>query len=411
MSGSSLRTPAAGNGRLPAGRPEQPARAALCLRFGQAPSGTVQPHHRRVARALMQEAALAQGGTVAETPGGDLLLSDSDAADAARLRHTLDRLLAVVAPGLVELWPLPDGAPRVAEALALAARARATPAPEPAEGLPALGRLLAELPLERVVRRQTLLRLAPGATPRAAFLRLGVSLPAVAGQVGPLAEDPDLLRHAAEVLAGRLLRSLSEPAARRDLLGGPPPAPLLIELPAAVLPGALIPAGTPSPQEEPLLVALVPAATAAEPEALRSLRAGLRAQGWGLALGGIGAAALALMAPAGLAVDWIELAWSPALPERGAAAALRALDPARLLLAGCDGPEAMDWGLAAGIARFGGRHVDAVLAATRIAACPEAAQCTQRQCEERAAAAGAGGRAGCRNPALLATGLPRPGAP
>lgn len=47
-----------------------------------------------------------------------------------------------------------------------------------------------------------------------------------------------------------------------------------------------------------------------------------------------------------------------------------------------------------------------MLAAARLVACPQAAGCTLRQCMERAAAVGFGGRTGCGNHALLDAGVP-----
>ena len=58
---------------------------------------------------------------------------------------------------------------------------------------------------------------------------------------------------------------------------------------------------------------------------------------------------------------------------------------------------ALRWGLAHGIRRFQGRHVDAMLGASRIVSCGQAEACTLRQCIERAGAAGRVGRAGCVN--------------
>jgi hypothetical protein len=47
---------------------------------------------------------------------------------------------------------------------------------------------------------------------------------------------------------------------------------------------------------------------------------------------------------------------------------------------------ALRWGMAQGLRRFQGRHVDAILAAGRILACPQATGCTVRQCMDRGAA-------------------------
>jgi hypothetical protein len=150
-------------------------------------------------------------------------------------------------------------------------------------------------------------------------------------------------------------------------------------------------------------------ALAAELGPLAGTRAALAQAGWGLALAGLDVAALRLVPPAGLAAD-LRLRWSPAMTDRAVATALRGTSPARLVLTGCDGPEAMDWGRSQGLTHFAGPHVEALLAAARLAACPEAKGCTHAACAERAAAAGPALRAACCNPGLLARLLPQPAA-
>jgi hypothetical protein len=173
--------------------------------------------------------------------------------------------------------------------------------------------------------------------------------------------------------------------------------PVLFDLPAGALRGGsldeLIPKGAAAADaalEAPPWIAVAPLAAMAAAAASTSERGGLTAlreaargaAGCGLALNGLTAEALGLLAPEALAsANWLVLHWSPRLADgRAAAAALRRIDPARLVLDGCDGVEALEWGLGLGIARFGGPQVEAVLAALRRHACPAAARCSLAEC-------------------------------
>ena len=115
-----------------------------------------------------------------------------------------------------------------------------------------------------------------------------------------------------------------------------------------------------------------------------------------------------LTVPAALAPDLVKLDWHPTVPEgaRTLDEAVAALGPDRVVLARAETEAALAWGLARGIRRFQGRHVDAMLAAQRIGACSYGRGCTLRQCNERATATGPGGQAGCLNPALLDAAAP-----
>jgi hypothetical protein len=369
-----------------------PGRAALRL---PAPAGEAR---RRVALALLAEAGRSRGGLVLESAAGDWLLTEADAAAAARAAATLERLLgAGAAP---ESLALP-GADAVL--LDLPAPVPATahpPSPAPAAGIDALADAA---PLPALLRRDPVLHIAPGQPRRLALLGLRLPPAALAPHLGPAAADPDLARHAADRLRARLPGLLAAPEGRAALLGQAAAVPLLLDLPAALLPDP-----PPAPGEAPHAPALIAALDVAEALAdpLLARRAALRHAGWGLAVRGLDAAALALLAPEALPADLLLLGWSPALVGRGPAAALRRTDPARLVLEGCDGPEALEWGLAAGIARFAGPWIAALAAATRMAACRHAAGCSRLHCAARAAAATPAARAGCADPALLGAVLP-----
>jgi hypothetical protein len=211
-------------------------------------------------------------------------------------------------------------------------------------------------PFGAVLERQAILRLAPGRAPRLAAERLAVSRRAVAARLG-LADDEDdeLLRHAADEVAERVVRHApheggTEPS---PFAGLPPRVPVLVPLPLRALAVAA---------PRPGLIGVLPLAAAAEAGAgLGARRAELAALGWRLAVDGLDAAALGLLAPEALAADLLLLHWSPGLPALEAA--LRGVDRSALVLTGCDAPEAVAWGRGAGLALFSGPAADALLAA------------------------------------------------
>ncbi len=360
----------------------------VALRLAGVPATS---HRRRVLKVLLQDAAQTGGGQVFETTGGEMLLLGTQASAAARATIALGQL-AGTAPLTLETWPLPQEAARllawVEAAILLPASGPAAPAP----GITGLDALLAGLPPELVLRRRCILRL--GSEMALPGRLLEFSPAALAAELGALAGDADLLRHAEDTLLRRLLPRLGAPGPLR------PQGTLLLPLPLDLIPG---------PAPRPGLVGVLPLPAAADPDALEERRSAMAEQGWGLAIGGLGAAALRLVAADAIPADWLLLQWSPALA---------ALDPAlapatlrRCLLLGCDGPEALAWGQSRGISRFVGPHVDTVLAAARLAGCREAAACSQRQCGERGAATASAARTACRNQALLDATLPLPRAP
>ncbi|MBR0650244.1 hypothetical protein GXW78_11270 [Roseomonas terrae] len=361
------------------------------------------PAQRRVIVALMEEAARPRGAAVLETAQGELLLTDAEPADGARLAALLVRLLGTEPERLA----LPEAVAPLLALPGLAPAGTAITAPPAATGIEAM---TAALPLAALLRRHGVLHLAAGQPRRLAFLQLVLPDAALAPHLGAAAADPDLLRHAGDRLRGRLLTELAEPARRDALLGAIPAVPLLIDLPYALLP-SLPPAAAAAGEDGVPLPALVATLSAAEAmtEGLARRRAALRHAGWGLAVRGLDAASLALLAPEALPVDLLLLHWSPDLAGRAAVAGLRRVDAARLILTGCDGA-AIEWGMAMGVARFAGPAIDALLAAQRMAACDHAGTCTRSACATRGQAAAPAGRAGCFALPLLSALLPREGA-
>ncbi|WP_205083302.1 hypothetical protein, partial [Paracraurococcus ruber] len=188
------------------------------------------------------------------------------------------------------VWPLPQ-----AEAAVLAWASAAVPAPAAAAPVAALlGSLHAALDglaAEAVLRADAILSPAGEAQGR----RLRLSRSSIAGALGALAADPDLLAHAEERLAARLLPGLAAWAVTQDRLR-------LVPVPRDRLPPAT---------DRPGAFAVLPLAAAAGD--LGPLRSRLAGRGWGLALRGLDAATLGLLDPAGLEADLLLVRWSDGL--------------------------------------------------------------------------------------------------
>lgn len=381
-----------------------PGHAALRVRVTTGPDAAP-----RLVRHLLDQAAGGQG--VHALGPADFLLAEAPAQAAREVRGAIATLLPGPAMPEFTQWALPeDGTALLALAEEAAAQHAAPPPAAPA--LRGLDALADQVPLGAVVRRNPVLLLrAPGEV-RTGPLRLGLRQEALRQALGPPGADPDLLRHARDRIAQRMIAALTTEAARRDLLGTAGRRQLIVELPQSALPvrsaGLDEAAEAPPPAAPPSLFAALPPTVAADPDLLARWRVALEAHGWGLALRGVTAALLGAVAAEALAADLLLLRWSPALAGRGPAAALRRLDPARLLLLGADEEEAIGWGLGQGIRQFGGAHPELILAAARMAACPARARCTRRQCIQRAAATTDGGRDGCTERELLAAVLPAP---
>lgn len=218
---------------------------------------------------------------------------------------------------------------------------------------------LEALPLSAVVERHPVLRLAPGREPVVAAERLVVSWRVLAARLGIAAKgDEDLLRHAVDRIAERLFgRPIGCGTAEPPPLGSlPARVPVLMPLPFR-------PIAVPAPRAG--LVGVLPLAAAAPGFPLAARRAELAALGWRLGIDELDAAALRFVAPAALDADLLVLRWSPALADRRDA--LRGADPHALVLAGCDGPDAVAWGRNAGLALFSGPGAEVLLPAAAAA--------------------------------------------
>lgn len=421
-------------------------RIAVVLHLARlAPPGP-QPHHRRIARALLTEAAQLHDGQLFPLGNGDLVLLCRPAAththspdDPGALPGTLNRLFAGESPdpdAMVSLWQLDEEADR----LLTYARERtdAGPLRPPAEP--------SRAPFPETRPPPALRQLAPQALPPAVPELLERRTAALIGRtdgvrphaIQPLFRDISFSPAALEACCAPSVAGPADPWLRRHLTYRFDEQ--LLTLLEAALPGAgpLGMAGLPiglafhlsiSPQtilrprfdhfanlcrtigvnvgiEIPLVAAV------AAPTAFAAARTVLRRSGFRLVLGGISRQTLRLIRPQALEVDLVKLDWTPKLArlaaadQRELAASIAAIGPERVVLRRADTEAALVWGLGQGIRRFLGHHVDAMLAARRMLACPAASACTLHQCAERAVSATAPGRRFCRNLPLLDAGAP-----
>ncbi|MGH7070972.1 MAG: hypothetical protein ACREFO_13315 [Acetobacteraceae bacterium] len=422
------------------------SRIAVVLHLARlAPPGP-QPHHRRIARALLTEAAQRHDGQLFPLGNGDLVLLCRSAAththspdDPGALPDTLKRLFARESPdpgAMVSLWPLAEEADR----LLTYARERTdtgalrSPAEPPRAALPetlpppALQKhALQVLPpaVPELLQRRTaaLISRTDGVRPRAIqplFRDISFSPAALEACYAPLdtgPADPWLCRHLTHRSDEQLLALLGAALPGTGPLGmAGVPVGLAFHL--SISPQVILrprfdhfanlcrTIGVNVGIEVPLVAAV------AAPTAFTAARTVLHRSGFQIVLGGISYQALRLIRPQALEVDLLKLDWTPKLArlaeadQRELAASLAAIGPERVVLRCADTEAALVWGLGQGIRRFLGHHVDAMLAARRMLACPAASACTLHQCAERAISATAPGRRFCRNLSLLDAGAP-----
>jgi hypothetical protein len=468
-------------GRL--GPAQNAGRVALVLHLSALRPPAPRPHHRRIARAILQDAALRHDGQVFVLRNGDLALLARDAGlyeaaprEAGRtgplppagpagwpgrgggslaLADALARLLRVDTADpeqLVSIWPLDRAhhrlidyaACRVAERLAEPLPSDEEPTTPPAV-VDEIGALVGNARIHDLMQRQTaIVLLAPEtstsvAAAGAAAAGAGAAAEAAGGKLRPLyrevtfsiaaleariaaggqaSADPFLFRHLAGQLDRRMLDVIREELGGGGPLDiaigarGAPPLHLNLTLGAILSPSfaafaaACRAAGATAGVEISLIEAC------ADTVAFTAARAAVAQAGMALALDGVSHLALLLAAPWLLEPDLLKLDWSPRVADLPAAdaadlaASLTAVGVHRVVLQRAETEAALRWGLAHGIRRFQGRHVDAMLGAARIMGCAMSSGCTLRQCIERAGAISPAARAGCGNPGLLDAAIP-----
>jgi hypothetical protein len=417
-----LRDAMAREARAPRGR------VAVLARLSLLPPPGPRAHHRRVVRALMQDCAQLHGGQVLVLRSGDLvLLADgplSEGSGPGALPGLLARLLQVdglAGEAVMEEVALAGGAARLEAVLGAAPEDGAVPAPVPPlpaarSALPAIG----DAALAGLLQVATAARLAAlggpalggaaGLQPVHRAASVAPHLLARVPEAATLAADPWLRHHLDAALDAGLLRLVARARGGAGALDPRPRAgvaPLLLRLgPQAVLSPGFAEVAGPG-----VRVAMAAAVAVALPASFVAARARLAAEGMGLVLD-LDHNALVAARPEALGADWLRFAWAPGLARlpQGSRAALAAavarIGAGRVVMAGAEDEASIRWGRGIGLAQFEGRHVEAMLAATRLLACPHAAGCGLRACAGRAMAAQPAGRVGCADPALLDRAVP-----
>jgi hypothetical protein len=447
-------------GRLPASERNGNASpwCALVLHLSRMSPPAPRSYHRRVARALLEDGGQAHDGQVFALGNADLVLlcratavrphehpSQPRAPDS--LPEVLARLLRIDLPtsaDIMSLWTLPADEPHLrAYAEARLAEVTHAAANHPASGnVETRGRSLGERPpagqlagaveidvAARLVttldiavpaallRRQTAIELSPatGGSGRLGPVHRAITLPmeglAVPSGSEATACDPVLGRHLAARFDHRLLTAVRQSYRR----GGPldPASPLRLHLPltlGGILSDAFAELLAASPPgcyavELPLIEAAGDHARFAEARA-RLIEAAIP-----LVLG-VSHHDLLWLRPDLLAPDLLALGWTPEIATLPAsattdlAALFQAFGRSRILLVQADIEDAVRWGVAHGIRQFRGRHVEAMLAASRKLVCAPGAACTVHQCADRAADCMPVARTACRNLALLDAAAP-----
>ena len=417
----------------------------LVLHAAQLPGAATRPHRSKLARAVLDDIAEQVDGEVFRLTNGDLVLMarrPGAKLGAAGLGGTLGRLFdhpAADCTGYISCWPLDQSA---ADATAYVASRLADAADQPPilASLPLAvsdwpGDLLSGAPLWNLLSRQTAVRLTEAAEQTTAVhstaaQKIGALVTlhhAVAFSPGMLqarapmpASDIDrcMARHLCGTLEPALLAQLTanirQPAGGRaaSFAGLTQTAPVFVSLGLRALASAefaaLLQAGRAAGQRPGgwLGVELPWIEIVSDAGRFARARALLVEHGVPWALTGLSHGGLLLGMPQRLGPDLLKLDWSPSLGNDGdrrrdSDAALAAIGPARIILAGADCEAAVRWGVARGIRRFQGSHVEAMLAAGRMVGCPQARHCTITQCSQRGTAIAASGRAGCLRLDLL----------
>ena len=400
----------------------------LALHLSRIAGSGPRPHHRRVAAAVLGDAAARGNGQLFALSNGDLALMFRPADGGAGVVGTLGRLFQADVTdlaGLHSLWPLPVAAAAATAYIGARVTERdvAAPGPDPqtsAGMIAAMDHLAQTAPLADLMHRQTAIHLRPGqAAPIIPLYReVAISTAVLEARlvaVGQANADPFLFNHLAARLDHRMLTALLQDLPGGPLCGGLGPAALHINMTLAgirseafgTLASACQTGGTAGGLSPKLGVELQFVEIVGDPKAFVLARQRLRAAGIALVIDGINHHALALATLAPLEPDLVKLTWVAAMASAGPETqeplrtAIERLGPERLVLQHADSEAALAWGLKHGIFRFQGRYIDALLAAERLRACPRAAACTLPQCRERASATGLATRAGCGNTALL----------
>jgi len=371
-----------------------PGRAALRVTPG------AQPDLRRIIFSLLREVAQVKGGSILELSPDDWLLCEAPVADAEGLAGLIGKLLP---KDHLRLLALPASKTILADLLAAnpAPKILEFPAPDTVSPV-GLEFKMAQINPDAVFFRQSYVSFNRAGSPALRLQRLALNETSLRQQLGSYGQEYSLLKHARSEVQKGLLEALGTERGRAALLGGSPAAPLLVDMPPSLLPTP------PEHEEEPreaastiALYATLALDAAIGIENLGTRREALKRDAWGIAISGLSAEALSLVNVQALPADLVILEWSAELEQKTSLKLLGQLDPARVILDGCDRKAALLFGLSLGISCYGGPWIEDVVAAARMKSCPEAALCTRADCRARGFATTPSGRIGCHAPHLL----------
>jgi len=287
------------------------------------------------------------------------------------------------------------------------ARASATAELKPLDAASLSGVLekLTMLDATPFVRRQSAISLAGGGNAQVIFQEFFVSVGDLQRAIAPdvnLLGNRWMFQHLSRVLDQRLLEAMR----RLRLTKAPPAMHINLNIPSLADPafqaldqalGEAIGLGV----EMQILDVL------ADSRAFFEAHRHLKERGRHLVIDGLNEATLNFMDVGRTGADLYKLDWTPEMQEPhrrdSILAALRHVDPAKLLLARCDSETAIAWGIDHGLQKFQGRYVEAMLAATTMGVCDKAAACTLAQCTARHAVIAGPLRQECGNNLMLDT--------
>ncbi len=394
--------------------------AVLGLHLSRLPPPALRPHHRRIARAVLDEAAARHKGQLFTLINGDFALLFRPADTGAGLMSRLGTLFSADSPDaslILSRWSLPSDLKDLSAYLdALPTIASAPGTAERDNGLAAVTRLFDAVDKRRIrelLERQTGVLVTVGGAERVVplYREVRFSLPALearAAASGTFTADPFLFRHLTAKLDGAMLSAATADLEHdRPMLagvrGGKTFLHVNLSLEALLSPAFDHLAETAARTEARVAVEIALLEAFADTETFLRGRERIQAAGFSLVLDDVTHHALLVTKPARFGCDWLKLDWSRQILQAGDTvdAALSEFGPAKVILQKADTEDAVRWGIARGIRRFQGRHTDAILAANRLVACPAASACTLRRCIEREQAVTPAGRIGCQNHSLL----------
>jgi hypothetical protein len=341
-------------------------RQALLLRLSELPEGRTRPHHYELAREALLPLTGAARAQLFQLPNQDLAVVWR--GETPTLRRSLDALRLLFADdptlpdpmALVSVLALPADAEPLLRVVAASLRPRMPPA-RPALGgrkldpptLLALERAIAQADMSRFARREPVVRLTPEGYRLAwerRFLSDAELFETILPDRTPRAE-PWLFRRLTRTLDRRMLALL----AAADELRGVPPFSLDLNVASLLGPEFLrFDANLPAALRGQVVVNLHGADMLTDLASFCFARDFVHARGYRLLLRDAGPAQLALLPPARLGLDLVQLRFSAAL----AVASLDdAIDPATVILAGVDTAAALGWGREQGIGLYQGRLV------------------------------------------------------